>query len=454
MKCRSPILITLLAGLVLACGDDENGHGTDGGADASATPPTPSPTSEGGYYDMVRPILEARCVACHIDGGPAPFALETYEQVRAMAGLVRGALLSRHMPPMHADDRDCRPLSDTRKMLDSERQALVAWLDADMPEGDADAEPIEPPVLTSEHDEPLGEPTSQADFGLSYESTSTELDDYRCLIVDPGWTGPRNLRGIGVRPGNPAIVHHAIVFAQLPAQAQAVDELDAAEQGPGYTCFGGAGFTGGFALGGFVPGAPTRGLPGGATVTLPAGTRFIVQMHYNFLATRGADNTELAFYEVDAPSVIRTSGVVLINRGFTIPADDPEYTVTGESPIREGAAGPMTALGALSGMPGLAWGVGAHMHTRGKSIRVDLLRGGEEQCLLDIPAWDFHWQGQYRFMEPLELVDGDRLRITCTWDNSAANQPVVDGMQLAPADITWGESTLDEMCLGSVQMTR
>jgi hypothetical protein len=324
-----------------------------------------------------------------------------------------------------------------------------------MPRGEEGAEPGEPPpVLTAEHEEPLGEPTSLADFGLSYESTTSELDDYRCLIVDPGWTSARNLRGVAVRPGNDAIVHHAIVFVQLPAQAQAVDDLDAAEEGPGYTCFGGSGFTGGFALGGFVPGAPTRGLPGGATVTLPAGTRFVIQMHYNFLNGAGADNTELAFYEVDAPSGVRTASVVLVNRGFTIPAGDAAYTVTGESAIREGAPVGMTALGALQGAPGRAWGVGAHMHTRGKAIRVDLLRDGGEECLLDIPAWDFHWQGQYRFMEPLDLVDGDRLRITCTWDNSPGNQPVVGGEQLPPTEISWGEGTLDEMCLGSVQMTR
>ena len=35
----------------------------------------------------------------------------------------------------------------------------------------------------------------------------------------------------------------------------------------------------------------------------------------------------------------------------------------------------------------------------------------------------------------------------CEYDNSAAHQPVVDGAQLAPRNVTWGEGSLDEMCL-------
>jgi hypothetical protein len=42
---------------------------------------------------------------------------------------------------------------------------------------------------------------------------------------------------------------------------------------------------------------------------------------------------------------------------------------------------------------------------------------------------------------------GERIRTTCVFDNSAANQPVVSGEQLEPVDVGWGDGTLDEMCL-------
>ena len=42
---------------------------------------------------------------------------------------------------------------------------------------------------------------------------------------------------------------------------------------------------------------------------------------------------------------------------------------------------------------------------------------------------------------------------TCEWDNSAENQPWVDGVQLDPVDLTWGFDALAEMCNGGVSMT-
>jgi hypothetical protein len=91
------------------------------------------------------------------------------------------------------------------------------------------------------------------------------------------------------------------------------------------------------------------------------------------------------------------------------------------------------------------------MHTRGTSATLDTLRAdGGDECLLDIPRWDFNWQFPYRLVEPTTLNPGDKLRITCHWDNSPQNQPAVDGMPMAPGDLNWGEGTGDEMCLGAI----
>lgn len=437
-----------------ACDSDAGDHAND--ADAGTDAGAPGVAGSGAaltYHGVAQPIVEARCVACHTEGGIAPFSLETFDDLKTYAAAVRGVVLDRVMPPLPPDTRDCRTLSDARVMPDEEREALVAWIDADTPKGSPADAPAEPPpnfVL----DELLGPPSSEADFGATYESQVTGQDDYRCMIVDPGWTSARILRSVAAMPDNVAMVHHVIMYAQLPAQRDAVDALDDADEGPGYECFGGPGFPGPIPLGGYVPGAQARPFAGGATVTLPAGTRFVMQMHYNFLTTRGPDRSKLAFWEADRAAMVRPTSVVLIQPAFTIPAGDASYTVTATSRIRSDTTdGFMTPLGRTTGKPGLAYGVGGHMHTRGKSIRVDLLRAdGGEECLLDIPHWDFHWQGQYRFVEPIQLEDGDDLRLTCTWDNSKANQPVVDGMQLDPKPLRWGEGTLDEMCLGSVQM--
>ena len=53
----------------------------------------------------------------------------------------------------------------------------------------------------------------------------------------------------------------------------------------------------------------------------------------------------------------------------------------------------------------------------------------------------------------MRLEAGDRVEMTCVWDNSPENQPVVGGVKQTPRDVTWGEGTLDEMCLGGVTLT-
>jgi hypothetical protein len=47
----------------------------------------------------------------------------------------------------------------------------------------------------------------------------------------------------------------------------------------------------------------------------------------------------------------------------------------------------------------------------------------------------------------------DTLELRCAWDNSAENQPVVDGAPLSPTDVAWGEGSTDEMCLGILYVT-
>ena len=48
----------------------------------------------------------------------------------------------------------------------------------------------------------------------------------------------------------------------------------------------------------------------------------------------------------------------------------------------------------------------------------------------------------------------DEVEITCTYDNSAANQPVVDGQPREPAQVGWGDGSYDEMCLDYLALVR
>ena len=98
--------------------------------------------------------------------------------------------------------------------------------------------------------------------------------------------------------------------------------------------------------------------------------------------------------------------------------------------------------------------VGLHLHELGTRGILSIERdAGNRECLLDIPDWDFNWQGAYFLKEPTVIYAGDKLSLQCEWDNSAENQPVIDGVKQEPKDVEWGEGTGDEMCLGILYVT-
>jgi hypothetical protein len=62
--------------------------------------------------------------------------------------------------------------------------------------------------------------------------------------------------------------------------------------------------------------------------------------------------------------------------------------------------------------------------------------------LIKIGDWDFNWQGQYRYAEPLHLPAGATLHMRYTYDNSADNERNPND---PPAEIRFGEQTINEM---------
>lgn len=85
-------------------------------------------------------------------------------------------------------------------------------------------------------------------------------------------------------PGNAEVVHHVILFAVPP---DGLDELDARVQEdpePGYGCFGDSGLDNAMTVGGWVPGQNDMLLPDGVASRIPAGSRLVMQMHYNSAA--------------------------------------------------------------------------------------------------------------------------------------------------------------------------
>ena len=433
---RRIALLLAVTGFILVGCTAQNGAATD---------PSVAPATALTYYQDAAPIFAARCASCHSPGNIAPFSLVTYSDAMTYASLIKPAIQNHLMPPMPPDTGDgsgCPQIDDVRVMPDSERDTLVAWVDGGALAGDEATAAPTPPAPDA-----LGAPTATYDSGVDYESAFQGQDEYRCFVIDPQLGATFNLIAVGVHSTNPAIVHHTIVYAQLPQYQAAVDALDAADPLPGYQCFGGPGWTGAIEIGAAAVGSLPKPFPNGSGAPLPAGTRYVVQVHYNFDNGRGSNR--IAVQAWSAPTLTQVPhGLGTANYTFDIPAGAVGVTATAMGEFT------MTPAAANQTRPGLLWSAFPHMHQIGSAIRVDLIRAdGSKSCLIDIPKWDFHWQGAYQFMQPIKVAAGDRLQTTCVYDNSAAHQPIVNGQVQQPKDVRFGEGSTDEMCLAGFTLT-
>jgi mono/diheme cytochrome c family protein len=407
----------------------------------------PIPPGAVQYHAHVRPIFESRCVSCHQPGGIAPFSM-SYDPAEWQTGaaswvpLALDSIEDGRMPPWLPAE-GCRDLAFERRLGADELATLAEWERQGLTVGSPSTYPgprvVEAPPA-------LGEPTLAAQPDASYAPRADRADDYRCFVLPHEFTEETYLTASSVVPGDTAMVHHALLFLISPANLPTIEKLDAAEEGPGYTCFGGPGGGSLTTLGAWVPGSTTIPTAPGSAFVIQKGARIVLQMHYNTLALGGAappeERSTVRLWTSTTKPTHRIELLPLAHLGMEIPAGDP-------ASLEERVFRMPTDATLVSLAP--------HMHLLGTEIRASLERESEsdagevfaETCLINIPAWDFNWQQSYPLAKDarLPVKKGDRLRLRCTYDNSAANQPMVDGLKKMPTDVHWGEGTLDEMCL-------
>ncbi|SDR81121.1 hypothetical protein SAMN04488570_0450 [Nocardioides scoriae] len=316
--------------------------------------------------------------------------------------------------------------------------------------------------------------------------TGVGTDDYRCFLLDPATTRDQVITGFDVRPGNPDVVHHVILFRVPAAGVAAAEERDAATPGQGWTCFGDSGLSG--AGGGGLDDAPWLGAwaPGGREqvwgrglgVGLGEGDRVVMQVHYNLLQGAAPDRSAVDLRLADRTPQTRLLRTVLLPAPVELPcraahADGPLCDRAAslsdvKARFGEGPGSTADLLHLLCGelQPGpvqtctrpvttreTVRGVAGHMHLLGRSIEIEVDPGTPRaRTLLDTRVWDFDDQGSRR-VRPTVLEPGDQLRVTCRHDQELRDRlPAFEGQP--DKYVVWGEGSTDEMCLGILQVTR
>ena len=391
------------------------------------------------YLRDIQPLVERSCQSCHTKGGVAPLALDAPENVTALGPALWNAIDKGRMPPFFADAA-CNTYQDDPRLSDAEKKLFKAWVDEGSPLGDAaEARHAPTPML----------PTVRADIALDVGDDfdvrkMNDTDNYQCFSMNPGNSTDVMVRGYEVVPGNLALVHHVLAYVVTPDEVGQLEALDAQDPRLGYPCkSGGVGITNalGNQIAGWVPGQYPSRMPADTALVLPANSRLVVQIHYNLAALADPkvsplDRTKLHLETAPMGTFRRGQILPMLKYNLNIAAGDTHSVQTQEMVV-PAAYQNATVYRAMG-----------HAHQLATQVKLEVVkRDGSSSCVLDNQRWDFNWQRDYTLTTPIRLAAGDRLKITCVYDNGQANQPVIGDAPRAPRNVTWGESSFDEMCM-------
>ena len=411
------------------------------GADMAAAQDRSGPVT---FAKDIAPIVSARCLNCHREGGDAPFALSSLADVRQRAQTIRVVTNSRYMPPWKPEP-GFGDFHGDRRLSDREIATIARWIDGGMPPGDArDLSPPEraggwslgPPdviVRLPAYELRADGPDVFRNFVIAIPTGGSKdpplqeplhTDDRRGGPLDPP-VEKRYVRGWQFRPGNAAVHHANIRIDPTPASRR----LDEADSLPGYegVILRSADFPDGHFLG-WTPGQSLPALSDATAWSLDQDADFVVQLH---LRPTGK-------VEVIAP-------VIGLYFGATAPQERPTMIRLGRQDldIPAGAASHVVQDSFELPVDALAHAVQAHAHYRARSMHGWAeLPDGTRRELLRIDDWDPAWQDRYQYRSPFWLPKGTTLRLTYTFDNSAGNPR---NRQAPPQRAEWGWRTSDEM---------
>jgi hypothetical protein len=392
-------------------------------------------------------------------------SLMTYADARPHARSIASKVSQGAMPPWHADPA-VGTFANVRVLSAAEKDILTRWANGGAPEGDRRDLPAAPVYAEGWN---IGQPDAVFTMAEAYPVPASGTIDYKHFEVATNFPEDRWIQAYEVKPGTPAVVHHIIVYARGPrpqappagASAPATAAASAAPPGAppqrpwvfapgmnlppdvrakmakestpndrpmprtGFDAFVGA----------FAPGQGVRVYADGTAMKLPAGATLIFQMHYTATGQAATDRSRIGFTFAKARPKQETMTISLINQNFTLPAGAPDTRVDAQMTFNQ---------------PATIWSILPHTHMRGKAWSVEVTYpDGRKEVVLNVPKYDFNWQTDYVFKEPLKLPKGTVLRTTATYDNSPANKSNPD----PKIDVHWGEQTWEEMQFTALTIT-
>ena len=340
------------------------------------------------YNGRVKSIVQDNCESCHRDGGTAPMALASYDDLLAHRDRIRDMVNHDRMPPWPAGET--RRWANDRRLAPEEKLDLLDWLAAGAPEGgpSGDPSPVRWPGGWLH-----GAPDAVLEMPTAFEVPADRQIGFRTFLIPTSFQEDRWVSRVEILPTAPGAILHAIaVLADDPREGSEEEEITEALEGF-------------FAA--WSPGYDGNIFPPGTAKRIPAGSWLKLHVQYVPTGETLVDRTRIGLHFTDPPTVGEVETRSAYAAGFEIPAGATHHSVSAE--YRFPDDGRIVAFT-------------PHMLHRGTAIRYVLWRpDGTQELLLDIPRFYPAFRFSYVPESPIPVRAGSILQVTGWYDNSEAN---------------------------------
>lgn len=368
------------------------------------------------YTEIVAPILREKCATCHIEGGIAPFAMNSHLMVQGWSPMMREVLMTKRMPPAQVDP-NINHFDNASYMSAKEMQALIHWIDAGSPRGKGLEDPLTE-IAPIESQWQLGEP----DFIVEVPAIrvpATGVLDYENVTINLPLDKEVWVKSVQHIPGDNRVLHHLLSFI-VPAN---YDEQIIEGENDEYREF----------LESYAPGKEAASTyPQGSGVRIPKGSAVQMSLHYTPFGKEVIDKTRIGLYFAAVQPKHQYSTYSLSHGGknIRIPAGVSDHKMSASHVFEDEI---------------VLHGLRPHMHYRGKQMRMSVIYpNGTRADIINVPDYNFAWQLTYRLTEPMRLPAGSRVLVEGAFDNSEYNLGNPDPGAL----VKGGAQSWDEMFIG------
>lgn len=361
------------------------------------------------YSREVAPLLAQKCFSCHSPGNIGPIKMTSYEKVRGVADMIQEVILSRRMPPWHADRHHGTFVNDVSLTL-NEARTILRWVEQGATKDDGE-DPLRSTAAPT-RDWVLGQPDAIVTLPKVEEIPANGVLEYRHIKVAAPFDRDVWVKGIVAKPDNTRVVHHVIVRARENMNDNNNNNADDA-----------------FLIG-WAPGSPEMFYPAGTGKLIKKGTILDFEMHYTTSGREEKDQSSIGIYLLDEkPEMVLKTRAAYDLDFEIVPGDGAKTTFASYAVKRDS----------------MLFDMAPHMHLRGSWFKYEALYpNGKREVLLSVPKYDFKWQHNYRLKEPKRLPAGTWIFCSGGFDNSARN-PANPGPEKT---IRWGDQSFDEMFIG------